>query len=99
MTECSQNSTAAQAAGDSRRSSKLKSGGDAQICISFMCNFSIRLVNLKQQPYKSCSFAQAGDQVLHRMILEGKKKGEEKRGGGTGAAVHERWQIPYSVIL
>lgn len=98
MTESSQNSTTTQAAGDSGCSSKLKSSGDAQICISFMCNFSIRLV--KQQPYKSCSFAQAGDQVLHRMILEGeKKKREEKRGGGTGAAVHERWQIPYSVIL
>lgn len=65
-----------------------------------MHNFSIRLVSLKQQPYKSCSFVWAGDQVLHRMILEGKKKKrEEKRGGGTGAAVHERWQIPYSVIL
>lgn len=59
-------------------SSKPKPSRDARVCISFMCNFSSRLVNLKQQPYKSCSFVWAGDQVLLRNILEGEKK---NRGG------------------
>lgn len=83
-TERSQNSITAQAeaAGYSGRLSKLKSSGDAQICISFMCNFSIRLVNLKQQPYKSRSFVQARDQVLGRTILERKKKKPRKKEEG-----------------
>lgn len=65
--------------------SKPQTSRDAQICISFMCNFSIRLVNLKQQPYKSCSLVWAGDQVLHRNILEGKKKGKREE--------EELWQL------
>lgn len=48
----------------------------------FTCNFSIRLVNLEQQPYKSCSFAQAGDQVLRRMILGEKNYKEKKKEEG-----------------
>lgn len=58
--------------------SKPKCSWDAQIPISFMCNFSPRLVNLKQQSYKSCSFVWAGDQVFHRNILEDKKKKKEE---------------------
>lgn len=54
--------------------SEPKPSRDALIWISFVCNFSMRLVNLKQQPYKSCSFVWAADQVLHRNILEEEKK-------------------------
>jgi len=47
---------------------RASSRGDAWICISLVCNFCIRPVNLRQQPHKRCRFVQTGDRVLGGMI-------------------------------